>query len=85
MSHFLDARCWLDEDGQHVWCQHRCKSGESTTILPWPIWQAVDGQVWPSISCSDCDLHVMGCPIGSPPGDEAVVSGNVRDETGAAL
>lgn len=61
MSHFIDARFWLDDDGKHVWVRHQCGPRENTTMLPWPKWQATAaGRVEPSVICQDCDLHVIG-------------------------
>lgn len=60
MTHFIDAVCWLDDDGQHVWVRHQCGPRVNTTMLPWPTWQANGENVTPSIVCLDCDLHVMG-------------------------
>jgi hypothetical protein len=67
VSHFLDARCWLDDDGRHVWVWHWCRTREIATMLPWPTWQAVGGRVEPSISCLDCDLHAMSVPLEEAP------------------
>jgi len=60
---FMWAHAWLDEDGKHVWLAHRCVDLDGTdieveTILPWPTWRAENGlEVFPSVSCSRCDLH----------------------------
>ena len=65
---FLTARCWLDEDGQHVWLRHKCLDGVTETMLPRPTWRAADGRVEPSISCDACDLHVMAVLESEGPG-----------------
>jgi len=56
--------CWLDDDGQHIWFAHRCKTDgnrdekATVTMLPWPNWQTLDGtSVYPSISCEGCGFH----------------------------
>jgi hypothetical protein len=51
--------CWLDDDGQHVWLRHRCLNQVDTSMLRYPAWRAVNGQVQPSIVCNDCGLHVF--------------------------
>lgn len=57
----VDARCWLDDDGEHVWTVHTCSGGlRSVTMLPWPVWRAVDGLVEPSINCHSCGAHYWG-------------------------
>ena len=58
----VDARCWLDADGRHVWTVHTCVGGlRSATMLPWPVWMArPDGTVDPSIDCHGCGAHYRG-------------------------
>jgi ferredoxin-like protein FixX len=57
----MAAKAWLDEDGQHIWLQHDCKSKRDTSMLPYPTWQATDDgkKVQPSINCMDCGLHTF--------------------------
>lgn len=58
---FLSLRCWLDGDGLHVWQAHDCTDGRSVGMLPYPTWQAVEGnRVAPSIDCAGCGLHTHG-------------------------
>jgi len=58
----VDARCWLDADGRHVWTVHTCVGGlRSATMLPWPVWMArPDGTVDPAIDCHGCGAHYWG-------------------------
>lgn len=65
----IEARCWLDADGIHIWLGHECTTGERPNImLPWPTWHATqDGRVEPSIVCQDCDLHLVLARIEEPP------------------
>jgi hypothetical protein len=59
---WLTLRCWLDEDGEHVWQSHVCKDGQRvTSILPRGPWRAdAKGDVTPSINCHGCGLHTFG-------------------------
>jgi hypothetical protein len=68
---FLSLRCWLDEDGIHVWQAHDCNEGHrSVGMLPHPTWQAIDGgRVEPSIDCDGCGLHTfwaINCRLAKP-------------------
>lgn len=69
MTHNL--RCWLDDDGEHVWQAHNCVSARTYSMLPLGTapdrWHAKpDGAVVPSIKCATCGMHEHGKlePIG---------------------
>jgi hypothetical protein len=56
---WLSVRSWLDEDGYHVVMAHDCRETREVHVLPWPTWQAHDGQVTPSFSCDGCGVHTL--------------------------
>lgn len=79
---FATLRCWLDEDGEHIWQSHRCMPigaigtifddfPLSISMLP-NVWRAVaGGHVEPSISCDICGLHTFGKIDPTPNATEA--------------
>ena len=82
MSHWIDAKFWLDDDdATHVWMRHRCVDGERTTMLPWPQWMARNGRIEPSVICDECDLHVMGFLDDEAPRDWLVGSDTTGEQT----
>lgn len=55
---WLSARCWVDDDGRHIWFAHDCAQERVATMLPWPTWQVLpNGRIEPSISCETCGFH----------------------------
>lgn len=74
-GYWMNARCWVDDDGQHVWFAHDCTTERVATMLPWPTWQVLPtGRVEPSIDCGACGLHARYAIEWTPYG-RAVVPG----------
>ena len=72
-GYWLNGRCWVDDDGRHVWFAHDCAEGRVATMLPWPTWQVLaDGRVAPSIDCRACGLHA-NYPVEWTPYGRAVI------------
>lgn len=67
------GRCWMDEDGRHVWWRHTCVDGERTTMLPHMAggWRAENGRCSPSIVCTipGCNYHEIPAIDSEPPAD----------------
>ncbi len=70
---WMTGRCWVDDDGQHVWFAHDCTEGRVATMLPWPTWQVLPtGKVEPSLSCEACGLHAFYAVEWTPYGRKVV-------------
>lgn len=74
-GYWMNGRCWVDDDGQHVWFAHDCAQERVATMLPRPTWQVLDnGRVEPSIHCRTCGLHARYAIEWAPYGREVVPS-----------
>jgi hypothetical protein len=64
---FRALRCWLADDGRHVWQAHDCNGNRVVSMMP-TIWKAEGGRVSPSIHCVRCGLHAFGMIESAPEG-----------------